>query len=110
MLSNPEFLAEGTAVDDLLFPSRVLIGGEQTPKGLAAIDVLVSVYANWVARDKIITTNLWSSELSKLGKSKRYISLFLYTAGILFYAEWCIRQLCCSSIILYNITIISHNQ
>ena len=66
VLSNPEFLAEGTAVNDLLFPSRVLIGGEQTPAGLAAIDKLVSVYANWVPRDKIITTNLWSSELSKL--------------------------------------------
>jgi UDPglucose 6-dehydrogenase len=66
VLSNPEFLAEGTAVDDLLFPSRVLIGGEQTPDGLKAIATLVSVYANWVDRDRIITTNLWSSELSKL--------------------------------------------
>jgi UDPglucose 6-dehydrogenase len=66
VLSNPEFLAEGTAVQDLLFPSRVLIGGEQTPEGLAAINTLVSVYANWVPREKIITTNLWSSELSKL--------------------------------------------
>lgn len=66
VLSNPEFLAEGTAIDDLLHPSRVLIGGEQTPEGLAAIDTLVSVYANWVPREQIITTNLWSSELSKL--------------------------------------------
>lgn len=66
VLSNPEFLAEGTAVRDLQEPSRVLIGGQQTPKGLAAIDKLVQVYANWVPRDKIITTNLWSSELSKL--------------------------------------------
>lgn len=66
VLSNPEFLAEGTAVNDLLFPSRVLIGGEQTPAGLTAIETLVSVYANWVPRDQIITTNLWSSELSKL--------------------------------------------
>lgn len=66
MLSNPEFLAEGTAVQDLLFPSRVLIGGEQTPAGLAAIQTLVEVYANWVPREQIITTNLWSSELSKL--------------------------------------------
>jgi len=66
VLSNPEFLAEGTAIDDLLCPSRVLIGGEQTPEGLTAIATLVSVYANWVPRDKIITTNLWSSELSKL--------------------------------------------
>lgn len=66
VLSNPEFLAEGTAISDLLHPSRVLIGGEQTPEGLKAIDTLVSVYANWVPRNQIITTNLWSSELSKL--------------------------------------------
>lgn len=66
VLSNPEFLAEGTAVDDLIAPSRVLIGGEQTPAGLAAIAKLVSVYANWVPDERIITTNLWSSELSKL--------------------------------------------
>jgi len=66
VLSNPEFLAEGTAMQDLIEPSRVLIGGEQTPAGLAAIDKLVSVYANWVPRERIITTNLWSSELSKL--------------------------------------------
>lgn len=66
VLSNPEFLAEGTAVSDLLTPSRVLIGGEQTELGLKAINVLVDVYANWVPRQQIITTNLWSSELSKL--------------------------------------------
>lgn len=66
VLSNPEFLAEGTAIKDLLEPSRVLIGGEQTPAGLKAVDTLVNVYANWVARPQIITTNLWSSELSKL--------------------------------------------
>eukprot|EP00604_Paraphysomonas_vestita_P003258 CAMPEP_0174821478 /NCGR_PEP_ID=MMETSP1107-20130205/8609_1 /TAXON_ID=36770 /ORGANISM="Paraphysomonas vestita, Strain GFlagA" /LENGTH=460 /DNA_ID=CAMNT_0016038567 /DNA_START=122 /DNA_END=1504 /DNA_ORIENTATION=- len=66
VLSNPEFLAEGTAIDDLLNPSRVLIGGEQTPRGLEAIATLASVYAQWVPSEKIITTNLWSSELSKL--------------------------------------------
>lgn len=66
ILSNPEFLAEGTAVKDLHNPSRVLIGGEQTTEGLAAIQTLVDVYAHWVPREKIITTNLWSSELSKL--------------------------------------------
>jgi len=62
VLSNPEFLAEGTAVEDLLAPERVLIGGESK----AAIDALVDVYAHWVPREKLLTTNLWSSELSKL--------------------------------------------
>ncbi len=66
VLSNPEFLAEGTAVVDLSKPDRILIGGEQTPEGLAAVEALVSVYANWVPRERILTTNLWSSELSKL--------------------------------------------
>ena len=66
VLSNPEFLAEGTAVVDLTSPDRILIGGEQTEGGLAAIEALVSVYANWVPRERILTTNLWSSELSKL--------------------------------------------
>jgi len=66
VLSNPEFLAEGTAIDDLSIPDRVLIGGQQSPEGLAAAAKLVSVYANWVPKDNILTTNLWSSELSKL--------------------------------------------
>jgi len=66
VLSNPEFLAEGTAVADLFNPDRVLIGGEHTPDGEVALKTLVDVYANWVPRDRIITTNLWSSELSKL--------------------------------------------
>ena len=66
VLSNPEFLAEGTAVADLQLPDRVLIGGERTPGGEKAIQTLVDVYARWVPRDRIITTNLWSSELSKL--------------------------------------------
>mmetsp|Transcript_2063 Transcript_2063/g.5296 ORF Transcript_2063/g.5296 Transcript_2063/m.5296 type:complete len:466 (-) Transcript_2063:38-1435(-) len=66
ILSNPEFLAEGTAMADLANPSRVLIGGQQTPEGLAAIQKLVDVYEYWVDRERIITTNLWSSELSKL--------------------------------------------
>jgi UDPglucose 6-dehydrogenase len=65
ILSNPEFLAEGTAVDDLLNPDRVLIGGDVNG-GNEAIDALVEVYANWVPKDRILTTNLWSSELSKL--------------------------------------------
>ena len=66
VLSNPEFLAEGTAVADLFNPDRVLIGGERTPEGDAAVATLAGVYARWVPRDRIITTNLWSSELSKL--------------------------------------------
>jgi UDPglucose 6-dehydrogenase len=66
VLSNPEFLAEGTATADLMDPDRVLIGGERTPAGDAAVQALVEVYARWVPRDRIITTNLWSSELSKL--------------------------------------------
>ena len=66
VLSNPEFLAEGTAIDDLMNPDRVLIGGQQTPDGLKAAETLASVYANWVPRERILTTNLWSSELSKL--------------------------------------------
>lgn len=66
VLSNPEFLAEGTAIQDLLNPDRVLIGGAQTPEGLQAIEELTSIYASWVPRERIIQTKLWSSELSKL--------------------------------------------
>lgn len=67
VLSNPEFLAEGTAVEDLKAPDRVLIGGdEDTEAGRIAIATLVDVYARWVDRKRILTTNLWSSELSKL--------------------------------------------
>ena len=67
ILSNPEFLAEGTAVEDLLAPDRVLIGGDDhTESGKRAIQAVVDVYANWVPNDNILTTNVWSSELSKL--------------------------------------------
>jgi UDPglucose 6-dehydrogenase len=66
VLSNPEFLAEGTAVVDMENPDRILIGGDQTPEGLAAIASLADVYANWIPREKILATNTWSSELSKL--------------------------------------------
>jgi UDPglucose 6-dehydrogenase len=66
ILSNPEFLAEGTAVADLLNPDRVLIGGENSQEGKTAMEALVNVYANWVPRERILTTNVWSSELSKL--------------------------------------------
>ena len=66
ILSNPEFLAEGTAVQDLLSPDRILIGGDTTEEGQKAIQALVDVYSNWVSPEKILTTNVWSSELSKL--------------------------------------------
>jgi len=66
VLSNPEFLAEGTAVQDMQKPDRVLIGGRETETGQKAVEQLVELYAHWVPRDRIITTNLWSSELSKL--------------------------------------------
>lgn len=66
ILSNPEFLAAGTAINDLLYPDRVLIGSSPTPAGRKAASVLASVYAGWVPRQRIITTNVWSSELAKL--------------------------------------------
>ena len=66
ILSNPEFLAEGTAIDDLQNPDRVLIGGQPSDEGQRAVQMLVDVYANWVPAERILTTNLWSSELSKL--------------------------------------------
>ncbi len=66
VLSNPEFLAEGTAISDLENPDRVLIGSRLTESGLKARSELVEIYANWVPHDKIITSDIWSSELSKL--------------------------------------------
>ncbi len=66
ILSNPEFLAEGTAIQDLFNPDRVLIGGDNSDEGMKAIDALVNIYSSWVPKEKILTTNVWSSELSKL--------------------------------------------
>jgi UDPglucose 6-dehydrogenase len=66
ILSNPEFLAEGTAIADLENPDRVLIGGDDTPSGRGAVQALVDIYARWVPRERILTTDVWSSELSKL--------------------------------------------
>ena len=70
VLSNPEFLAEGTAIKDLLTPDRVLIGGAKTPSGDAAVNELVKVYCGkggkWVPRERVLTTNVWSAELTKL--------------------------------------------
>ncbi|KAM3461783.1 hypothetical protein NHJ6243_004717 [Beauveria neobassiana] len=66
ILSNPEFLAAGTAVNDLLYPDRILIGSAPTATGKLAAEALVNVYAAWVPRERILTTNVWSSELAKL--------------------------------------------
>jgi UDPglucose 6-dehydrogenase len=66
VISNPEFLAEGTAIQDMHNPDRVLIGGRETPSGQKAVQTIVEIYAQWVPDERIITTNLWSSELSKL--------------------------------------------
>lgn len=66
VVSNPEFLAEGTAIIDLEYPDRVLIGSHETERGRKARQEIVDIYANWVPRERIITSNIWSSELSKL--------------------------------------------
>ena len=66
VVSNPEFLAEGTAIRDMQEPDRVLVGGRETASGQKAVQAIVDLYAHWVPHDRIITTNLWSSELSKL--------------------------------------------
>jgi UDPglucose 6-dehydrogenase len=66
VVSNPEFLAEGTAIRDLEHPDRVLVGSRETPEGVRARRAIVDIYATWVPRERIIESNLWSSELSKL--------------------------------------------
>lgn len=69
VLSNPEFLAEGTAIQDLYKSDRVLIGGSPTPTGKRAVEALISIYKQWIPLEKILTTNVWSSELSKLASN-----------------------------------------
>jgi UDPglucose 6-dehydrogenase len=69
ILSNPEFLAEGTAIQDLFKSDRVLIGGDETDTGQNALKALVEIYANWIPKEKILTTNVWSSELAKLASN-----------------------------------------
>ena len=69
ILSNPEFLAEGTAIQDLFKSDRVLIGGNETEYGQKAVQALVDIYSNWIPKEKILTTNVWSSELAKLASN-----------------------------------------
>ena len=69
ILSNPEFLAEGTAIQDLFKSDRVLIGGDETTSGKKAVEALVDIYKNWIPSEKILTTNVWSSELAKLASN-----------------------------------------
>ena len=69
ILSNPEFLAEGTAIQDLFKSDRVLIGGDETKSGQKAIHTLVDIYSKWIPKEKILTTNVWSSELAKLASN-----------------------------------------
>lgn len=66
VISNPEFLAEGTAMNDLEFPDRVLIGSRETESGIKARKAIVEIYENWIPKERIIESNIWSSELSKL--------------------------------------------
>ena len=76
VLSNPEFLAEGTAIEDLTKPDRVLIGGESSDEGRKAVAALTWIYSHWVPQEKIVTMSTWSSELSKL---VRHFLTFLKT-------------------------------
>ena len=73
ILSNPEFLAEGTAIQDLFKSDRVLIRADETETGNNAAETLIEIYANWIPKKKILKTNVWSSELAKLAL-KRYVS------------------------------------
>jgi UDPglucose 6-dehydrogenase len=85
VISNPEFLAEGSAIADLENPDRVLIGSRETESGLRARNEIVAIYANWVPPEKIITSNLWSAELSKLVANAflaQRISRLVRTAGL----------------------------
>ena len=69
VLSNPEFLAEGTAIQDLFKSDRVLIGGDETETGKLSVQALVNIYSKWIPKEKILTTNVWSSELAKLASN-----------------------------------------
>lgn len=84
ILSNPEFLAEGSAIRNLENPDLILIGSRETKSGFEAREILMDIYANWVPREKIITSNIWSSELSKLAAnaflSQRISSINAFSA------------------------------
>ena len=69
ILSNPEFLAEGTAIKDLFKSDRVLIGGDSTDSGKEAVAALLNIYSQWIPKEKILITNVWSSELAKLSSN-----------------------------------------
>ena len=69
VISNPEFLAEGTAIKDLFKSDRVLIGGDKTPSGQEAVASLIEIYTQWIPKEKILTTNVWSAELAKLASN-----------------------------------------
>jgi len=69
ILSNPEFLAEGTAIEDLFKSDRVLIGCENSPSSKRALRSLVEIYENWIPKNKILTTGIWTAELAKLASN-----------------------------------------
>jgi len=69
ILSNPEFLAEGSAIKDLFKSDRVLIGGDDTDSGRKAINSLFEIYKKWIPKEKILVSNVWSAELSKLASN-----------------------------------------
>lgn len=98
ILSNPEFLAEGTAIDDLLNADRVLIGGEDSAEGHAAMEELCKVYEHWIPRKNILTTNTWSSELSKL--VRKFVETWKHVKYQYFKDRASIRELMNSVIIL----------
>lgn len=84
VLSNPEFLSEGVAVENLLNADRVLIGHEETADGLWAFKELSKVYLNWIPEEKILRTNTWSSELTKLVNPRRFFFFFENNFKILY--------------------------
>ncbi|KAK9107326.1 hypothetical protein Syun_023337 [Stephania yunnanensis] len=87
IISNPKFLAEGNAIKDLLNTDRVLIGGRETPEGKKAIEALTNMYGQWVPKDRILVTNLWSGELSKLAANAFFAQKISYVNAMLALCE-----------------------